>query len=134
MSKHMLGPGSQTDQLIRRLEKQNKKILKSLKDTIPATSDYNLAEGQQIPKKVREEFNIREDWNGCMSGEWARKQLRQVAREWVEELDSACENLESDNDWIELMIRETSHRGNWGRDVIKRWIKHFFNLENEANE
>ena len=57
--------------------------------------------------------------------------LRQVAREWIKDLDKACEDLESDNEWIELMIRETSHRGDWGRDVLSRWIKHFFNLEDE---
>jgi len=30
------------------------------------------------------------------------------------------------------MIKETSHRGNWGRDVVKRWIKHFFNLDGDV--
>jgi len=62
---------------------------------------------------------------------WYRVDLERVAREWIKDLDKACEDLESDNEWIELMIRETSHRGDWGRDVLSRWIKHFFNLEDE---
>jgi len=55
--------------------------------------------------------------------------LQDAGRRWIEELDKAYEDLESDNDWIELMIRETSHRGSWGRDVLSRWIKMFFNLD-----
>jgi hypothetical protein len=69
--------------------------------------------------------------NGDSVGIYSKGDLQDIACEWIKELDNACEDLESDNDWIELMIKETSHRGNWGRDVVKRWIKHFFNLEDE---
>lgn len=63
---------------------------------------------------------------------YSRSELQEAACEWVKELEKSYYDLESDNDWIELMIKETSHRGSWGRDVLSRWIKHFFNLDDEV--
>jgi hypothetical protein len=52
-----------------------------------------------------------------------------VSKEWIKELNDAMYIFESDNEWIEKWIEETSHRGSWGRDALTEWIKYFFNLE-----
>jgi len=57
--------------------------------------------------------------------------IREESKKWIEELEKGIDNLESDDDWIEKWIRETSYRGNWDRDALIYWIKHFFNLEDE---
>ena len=62
--------------------------------------------------------------------------LRDVAREWIKEIEIIlnCDNkrfLESNDKWLQKWIDETSYRGNWDRDALIYWIKHFFNLEEE---
>ena len=106
------------------------KKLKTLKDIIPATSDYNLSEGQQISKEIRDNFHIREDWNGYMSGEWARIQLRQAAKEWIEDREEQLLHLK------DTLKDDISFPYNYqiianGLQSQIHILKHIFNLEEE---
>jgi len=57
-----------------------------------------------------------------------KSDLEEAAKEWVRELNDAMEELDSRVYWIQDWLDETSHRGDWDRDALVHWIKHFFEL------
>lgn len=105
----------------------NKK-LRTLQEIIKATSDYGYPEAFNLSEEECKKHNLPSTgsgWKGIYSGERVRLDLREEAKKWIDAMPEHPKGNTKD----EVLPFYDSEWDDFR--YAKRWIRHFFNLEDE---